>query len=378
MKSIWGKIAFFCLLASAPASAQPSPQGAPGQVEVEIVASLQTSVGNVAVTPDNQIIFSQHPFYQPDIRVSKLTSATTSEPWPSLAWNTPRKTDDHYLDNVLGLRADETGVIWMIDMGFRTHITPKLVGWNALTNKLERIYYMPAPVTRASSQPQDIVIDRKHRKFYIADEDAGPGGDGSRAAIIVIDMDTGVGRRVLEGDRSTAAENYPIVAEGRELVIPTADGKTRPLTIGCDGITMDHKAEWVYFSALNSRSIWRIRTSDLNDASLSPEKLSSKVERYSGKPTGGSISMDYAGNIYANSEDTRSVDVITADGKSAIYATHPDMVSPDGLAYAPDGFYYGNASQVAKAAIFNGGVAGNRPPYVIYRFKPIEPAFYGR
>jgi hypothetical protein len=120
-------------------------------VTAEIFARLPQSVGNVAFTPDNQVIFSHHPFYSPDVRVAKLTSATTFEPFPNAEWNTPLKGSDQYLDNVLGLRSDENGVVWMIDMGFRTHITPKLVGWNTHANRLERIYYMPEPVTRSGS-----------------------------------------------------------------------------------------------------------------------------------------------------------------------------------------------------------------------------------
>ena len=135
--------------------------------KAEIFARLPQSVGNIAFTPDNQLIFSHHPFYSPDIRVARLTSPTTLEPFPNVEWNTPRKGTDQYLDNVLGLRSDESGVVWIIDMGFRTQITPKLVGWNTRTNKLERIYYMPEPVTVKGSQPQDIVIDQKNRKFYI-------------------------------------------------------------------------------------------------------------------------------------------------------------------------------------------------------------------
>jgi len=53
------------------ASAQEAP------VRAEIVARLPQSVGNIAITPDNQIIFSHHPFFSPDVRVAKLTSSTT-------------------------------------------------------------------------------------------------------------------------------------------------------------------------------------------------------------------------------------------------------------------------------------------------------------
>ena len=81
-----------------------------GPIRAEIVARLPQSVGNIAITPDNQIIFSHHPFFSPDVRVAKLTSSTTFQPFPNADWNTPRKGTDHYLDNVLGLRSDENAV----------------------------------------------------------------------------------------------------------------------------------------------------------------------------------------------------------------------------------------------------------------------------
>lgn len=122
------------LAAATPAFSQQQS----GAVTAEIFARLPQSVGNVAFTPDNQVIFSHHPFYSPDVRVAQLTSATTFAPFPNADWNTPREGSDQYLDNVLGLRSDESGVVWMIDMGFRTHITPKLVGWNTHANRLVR------------------------------------------------------------------------------------------------------------------------------------------------------------------------------------------------------------------------------------------------
>src|SRR5258707_15685813 len=80
------------------ASAQEAP------VRAEIVARLPQSVGNIAITPDNQIIFSHHPFFSPDVRVAKLTSSTTFQPFPNADWNTPRNGTDHYLDNRLDHR----------------------------------------------------------------------------------------------------------------------------------------------------------------------------------------------------------------------------------------------------------------------------------
>jgi sugar lactone lactonase YvrE len=349
-----------------------------GGSKAEVFARLPQSVGNIAFTPDNQLIFSHHPFYSPDVRVARLTSATTFEPFPNAEWNTPRKGTDQYLDNVLGLRSDESGVVWIIDMGFRTQITPKLVGWNTRTNKLERVYYMPEPVTVKGSQPQDIVIDQKNRKFYIADENIGPGGDGSHAAIIVIDMDTGVARRVLDGDRSTIPENVPITVDGNDLTVPGKDGKPSIIKVGCDGITMDTKSEWVYFAPLSGRSLYRIKAADLSSEKLSPEALSGKVERYSDKPNNGGLSIDYAGNIYLTAVETKSIGIIGQDRKYRTYLSDPDMVWPDGITASPDGYMYVSASQVSAAAMFHGGKPENKTPYLIYRFKPEAPGYISR
>ncbi len=366
-------LAFFPAVAMT-ADAQPVMPA----IQPEIVARLPQSVGNIAFTPDNQIIFSNHPFYNPDIRVERLTSPTTSEPFPNKEWNTPREGADDYLDNVLGLRSDEDGVVWMIDMGFRTHITPKLVGWNTRANRLERIYYMPEPLTRPGSQPQDLVIDRNHRKFYLADEDIGPGGDGSRAALIVIDMDTGRARRVLEGDKSTIPEDVAITVDGRAMTTPGKDGKPSILKVGVDGITMDMNAEWLYFAPLSGRSLYRIRVADLNDEALPPASLSTKVERYSAKPNNGGLSIDYMGNIYLTAVESKSVGLITVDRMYHTIVSDPALVWPDGISYSPDGYMYVSASQVSAAAMFHEGKAENSTPYLIFRFKPPSPGYISR
>lgn len=358
--------------------ANATDSGGIPQSKLEIVARLPESVGNIAFTPDNQMIFSHHPFFSPDIRVAKLTSPTTFEPYPSLEWNTPREGTDQYLDNVLGLRGDADGIVWILDMGFRTHITPKLVGWNTRTNALERIFYMPQPITRPGSQPQDLVIDKKNRKFYIADEDIGPGGDGSQGAIIIIDMDTGRGRRVLESDRSTIPEDVPITVDGQDLTVAGKDGKPAIIKVGCDGITMDGNAEWVYYGPLSGHALYRIRVADLNDESLTPAGLSAKVERYSDKPVNGGFSIDADGNVYATLVESKEIGLITPDRKNHIVASDPEMVWPDGISYSPDGHMYVSASQLPLAAMFHDGVGQNKSPYLIFRFKPLAPSWISR
>ncbi|MEM9941496.1 MAG: hypothetical protein AAF939_07885 [Planctomycetota bacterium] len=74
------------------------------KTELELYASLDQAVGNIAFIPSGQLVFSHHPFFKPEIRVATY---------------------------------DALGIVWILDMGTRNDITPKLVGWN--TKKLHRI-----------------------------------------------------------------------------------------------------------------------------------------------------------------------------------------------------------------------------------------------
>ena len=135
---------------------------------------------------------------------------------------------------------------------------------------------------------------------------------------------------------------------------------------------------WVYFAPLSGRSLYRVRATDLNDEQLTPAELSAKVESYSDKPNNGELSIDYDGNLYLTAVETKSVGVVGADRKYRTYLSDPEMVWPDGITAAPDGYMYVSASQISAAAMFHGGKAENKAPYLIYRFKPIAPGYISR
>ncbi|ACO79726.1 hypothetical protein AvCA_35790 [Azotobacter vinelandii CA] len=324
-------------------------------------------------------VVRHHPFFSPDIRVVELDADRRSgRPFPNLAWNTPHKDSDHYLDSVLGLRGDAQGVVWVLDMGTRGGITPKLVGWNTRTEKLERIYHIPAPASRPESQLNDFAIDPVHGAFYIADEGIGPGGDGSQAALVAVDARTGASRRLLEGHASVLPEDVPISVDGRELRVPGSDGKPARLRVGADGIALDKDATWLYFGPLNGGWLYRVRTADLLDTSLDAGTLGQRVERHARKPNNGGLSIDDAGNLYLTGVEHRAVGVIGADDRQyRRLATHPDLIWPDGVSFSPDGWMYVSAAQLSEVPVFNEGKALQRPPYYIFRFRPIAPGRLG-
>ncbi|MCB1428368.1 MAG: hypothetical protein KDJ66_04470 [Nitratireductor sp.] len=345
----------------------------------EVFAELPQSVGNITFTPDNRVIFSHHPFFSPDVRVAELNADRKSfTPFPNLEWNTPRKGTDRFLDSVLGLRGDENGVIWLMDMGQREGLTPKIVGWNTGENRLERIYYIPAPASRPESQHNDFVVDHKHGVFVIADEGIGPGGDGTTAALVVVDMKTGATRRLLQGHVSTLPEEVSIVVAGKALTVPDGKGGQVPIRVGADGIAADKDFEWLYYGPLSGSAIYRVRFSDLLDETLPETELGNRVERYADKPNNGGLSIDEAGNLYLTEVESNDVGIIPADTRIyRRYAEAPDLSWPDGVSYSTDGYMYVSAAQIPKAALFNDGNGLNAPPYLIYRFRPEAPGRIG-
>lgn len=263
-------------------------------------------------------------------------------------------------------------------MGHRTPLTPKIVGWDTARNQLARIYYIPAPASLPESQHNDFVVDLKNRKFYIADEGIGPGGDGTKAALVVVDMDSGAVRRVLQGHASTLPEDIPITVDGKPLTVPGKDGKPVVIKVGADGIAADKDFEWLYYGPLNGRSIYRLRIADLNNEGVSDADLGRRVERYAAKPNNGGLSIDTRGNLYLTEVETKAVGVIPADSRQyRRFAWNDRMQWPDGVSYAPDGFMYVSAAQIAQAALFNDGKALNKAPYYIFRFKPLAPGRVG-
>ena len=339
------------------------------KVNNEVFATVDQSVGNIAFTHQGDLVYSHHPFFNPNFRVVKYDSKTkTTAPFPNKAWNTPRETNDHYLSNVLGIRNDENGIVWMLDMGQRNPVTPKIVGWDTITDTLERIYYLPETAVVPTSQPNDMVVDTQHGVFVIADEGIGNGGDGSAASLITVDMKTGKTRRLLEGHRTTLPENRPTVVSGKPLAV-----KGKNLLVGCDGITADKDFEWLYYAPLNGNKVYRVRLVDLLDESLNETALDKRIETYADKPNNGGLSMDTEGNLYLTAMETNSVAVILAKDKSVHHIfSDENLLWPDGVSYnLVDGYMYVSAAQVHLGAVFHNGKSQAKAPFYIFRFKPL-------
>ena len=340
---------------------------------LEEVALLEQGPGNITVTPDGRILVSLHQFFSPRYPVAELTDRGALMPFPNRAWSGGDARSGSALDSVLGIQSDSKGVVWMLDNGMRSGVTPKLVGWDSRNDTLVRVIYMPPPVTPGNAFVNDLAVDERHDAVYIAD----PAG-GSNAALIVVDLASGLARRVLEGHRSVVPENLDLVIDGTPVRVKRADGSIVRPRVGVNPIALDAKAEWLYFGPMHGTSLYRLATRHLLDPSLDAHVLAKRVERHGDKPICDGISIDTAGNIYVTDVGNNAVGVIPRDGHYRVLVTDPRLSWPDAFSFGPDGYLYTVANQLHRTAALNAGSEAVEPPYRVFRLRPLVSGVPGR
>ncbi|MEM9305293.1 MAG: L-dopachrome tautomerase-related protein, partial [Pseudomonadota bacterium] len=275
------------------------------QSELEIVHRFDSErpPGNIAIGPDGRLFMTLHEFYGKDLRVVEVLPDGSTRPYPDERWSQRPVGDGPGLYGVLGLNADRNGVLWLLDSGGADR-AGRLVGWDTRAEKLHRIIYLGKPIIGDAPFLNDLAIDLDNQAIYVSDT-ASP----ETAALIVVDLDTGRARRVLEGSPFTVPEDVEMIIDGKSVTLGGA-----PARIGVNPITVDAENEWVYFAPMSCISMYRVRTRDLLDESLDESSLRERVERYGDKPLSDGSTVDSAGNVYITAIDANAIGVTRPDG----------------------------------------------------------------
>ena len=343
------------------------------QPNYEIIARLTQAPGNVTVTGSGRIIMSQHQFYEPNYSVVERHDDGSLTPFPNKELNDRLSHSELKLDSVLGVRTDANGVVWMLDNGMRSGVTPKLVGWDTKANRLHRVIYLPPPIAPKDAFVNDFTVDGKHNRIFIVDPAGGP-----NAAFIVVDLETGAARRVLEGHFSVVPEKIDLIIDGRPIQVKDPAGHLVRPRIGVNPVTEDLQNEWVYFGPMHGTSLYRIKAADLADAALDEKELGARVERYSAKPICDGISIDRDNNIYLGDLAENAIGVIKGDRSYQRLAQSEELSWVDFLSFGPGGKLYAVVNRLHKSAMLNGGEALSKPPYFLIEVKAMAPGLAGR
>lgn len=350
-----------------PGATTPAPGAPPGGVRVESVMQLPQAPGNLTILPDGRRIISLLPFYTPQRVIAEVRGAGELVDYP------PRGEGAlPGIASVLGIRSDTAGALYVLDNGLQGKAPSKMVVWDTRANRLLRTIDLKA-VADTNSLLQDWAFDQKRQQLYMAD----PAG-GTNAALVVVDLKTGGARRVLQGDRSVVNEDSTLVTEGRQLRTKLPDGRVIQPKLGVDGIAIDYAREWVYYGAVQSRTMYRVRAADLANPALSSADLAARVERYAAKPKSDGMLLDRAGNIYLGDDEHNAFGVITASDRTYHeLARGPQYQWVDDFEFGTDGYLYVVCSQLHRSPQFNAGKADPQLPFQIFRFRPLAPGRQG-
>lgn len=314
-------------------------------------------------------MISCHQFFHPKYRVLRHDRKEGWVPFPNEAMNDPSSGSAVVLDAVAGVACDAKGVVWMLDNGRRSNVPPKLVAWDTRRNDYHKVIVIDRQALSPGSFLKNLVLDPIANYVYISDP-----ADGIASAIIVVDLDTGISRRVLEGHRSVQMEpNIQLVIDGQFFVVRRPDGEVATPLTGVSPIAMDRRGEWLFYGPRNGETLYRIRAELLRRA-LPDDSLKNQVQGVSPKPLCESMVIDAKGRIYFGDIPRGSIDYVSPDEQYLNLRQHlvdPRISWPGGLCIGPDGNIHFFGSQLHRTPFFNDGKDVTAPPFPLFKTRPI-------
>lgn len=305
--------------------------------KLEMVYQLPLAPAGLTITADNHFLMSVSREERPQNRIIEVGKGGTSRPFPTTDISQASSGQPLLLDAVEGMQIDKAGIVWMLDNGRRSEYPPKVVAWDTAKHKLHRVYHMAFPAVLPGSLLDDLAVDPEAPFVYISDPAA-----GADAALVVLDLTTGLAHRVLQGHPSVVpVAGLELTIDGHKVETRRLDGTVADPQGGVSALTLDKKGEWLYFAPVRSLKLYRVRTEHLRDVNMLPEKLAGLVEEYSAKPVSDGMSMDSKGNIYVSDLASKGIGVIAAGKKDyRILAAEPRLLWPAGLCFGADGWLY--------------------------------------
>ncbi len=295
-----------------------------GQTNLIQVAKSDQLWTGVAVLKGERI-FVCYPRWFQNLKtsVAEILKDGNRVPYPDINWNTwdQNLSGENRFVCVQSVYVDEENHLWILDTGKygRTLIEkgPKLIQIDPNTDSILQVIYFPQDIVLEKSYLNDVRIDCKSKTAYLTDSGLG--------AIIVVDLKNKTSRRLLSNHKSTKSEGITITIGGVEWKQP--NGSTPE--IHSDGLAISPDKKYLYYQALSSRTMYRIKTEYLLDKSLNEDNLSGKVEVV-GKfgPVDG-IEFDRNGNLYLSSIEENSVKVLSPQNQLKILCKSPQLKWPD-------------------------------------------------
>ncbi len=333
--------------------------------ELQEVASFPTQqVTGVGVSVKSGRVFVNFPDWE-DPHSLSVAEIVNGQPkaFPDEQWNTKADPPGSHFICVQSVVVDDQDNLWVLDpaapkMKEIVKGGPKLVKIDLRTNAVVQNIPFGEDIAPKKSYLNDVRIDTAANKAFLT--------DSGKGAIIVVDLKTGKGRRLLDGHKSTQPEkDVKLTVDGKGL--QDNDKKTPP-QIASDGIALDAKNGYLYYHALTGRTLYRVKTADLVNEKLSESDLEGKVETVAqtAPPDGMLEASD--GSVYLTDLESGAIVKWNALTKKVEPVIQDKRLSwPDTMSWGPGGELFVTASQIQNMPRFNGGNSTRTEPYKLWK-----------
>jgi len=207
---------------------------------------------------------------------------------------------------------------------------------------------------------QTIAFDQKiaPQGSYLNDVRFSPDGShayitesGAQGAIVVVDLASGQARRVLDGYPCTQPEkDVQIQVDGE--VLRRTDG--RGVEFSADGIALSADGRWLYWQAIKGRTLYRVPTEALRDASLPASQLEAQVETVGENGPADGLWIDASDRMYISAVQENAVKV-REGSQVRLLVQDTRLRWPDTFSQGPDGMMYVTASHIPDMNWFDAG-----------------------
>jgi sugar lactone lactonase YvrE len=325
--------------------------------ELEVAASYHEPIGNVAVSDDGRVFFTAHPEARPEgPRLLEWIGGR------AVAYPTTERQNELFR-TPLGVAVDRQHRLWVVDPADHGAGAARLLAFDLTTNEVVVDIGFGPEVAPLGSFLQDLQVTPDGRTVVVADVSFWR----KSPALVVVDVETGAARRVLERHPSVVPQDWIIETPAKRMIF---FGGLAALKPGVDGIAMDPDGRWLAYGAMTHDTLYRVPVSALLDRTLSPQQLADTVEGLGQKPLSDGLSADVEGGIWITDVEHGAVLRRAPNGELVTWVRSPGIRWADALSWGPDGWLYVADSAIPEHMLRSRDHIASNGPYVVYRFRP--------
>ncbi len=204
---------------------------------------------------------------------------------------------------------------------------PKIFAYDLRNNTLTKIYTLDKLSYKTNSYINDLRVDKQKNKIYCTDSGAG--------GLVILDLETGKSKRILDNHISTVAETDHLMINGEKW----------ENTVHSDGIALDEGMNKLYYHSLTGYSLYTVDTNTFDQTTEAIEQSIVKVAK-TAAPDG--MILDQQRNLYYADLEKHKIQYLTKEGEIKTLIEGANVQWADTFSIY-DGFLYYTNSRIHEA-----------------------------